>query len=172
MLCDGDSKAFSAVKELAPYGPDVEIGKEDCINHVSKRMGSALRNLVAESKAQKQPVSGKGKLTQEKMLKIQNYYGWAIKNHAGDIPLLEKSIMAILLYLSSTDDLPKHVPCPPGSSSWCFWQRALAKKETPGISAKRRKKDKRFVLYGLPEELFQEEVVYLQASRQLSKHTL
>ena len=29
---------------------------------------------MSESKAQKQPVSGKGKLTQEKMLKIQNYY--------------------------------------------------------------------------------------------------
>eukprot|EP00795_Rhopilema_esculentum_P017497 gene17497-9115_t len=132
MLCDGDSKAFSAVRELAPYGPDVKIEKEDCINHVSKRMGSALRNLVAESKAQKQPVSGKGKLTQEKMLKIQNYYGRAIKNHAGDIPLLKKRIMAILLHLSSTDDLPKHAHCPPGSSSWCFWQRALAKEETPG----------------------------------------
>eukprot|EP00795_Rhopilema_esculentum_P002159 gene2159-17749_t len=53
MLCDGDSKAFSAVRKPTPYGPDIKIEKEDCINHVSKRMGSALRNLVAESKAQK-----------------------------------------------------------------------------------------------------------------------
>ena len=74
MLCDVDSKTSSAVRELTPYGPDIKIEKEDCINHVSKRMGSALRNLVAESKAPKQPVSGKGKVTQEKMLKIQNYY--------------------------------------------------------------------------------------------------
>eukprot|EP00795_Rhopilema_esculentum_P005697 gene5697-10946_t len=119
-----DSKAFSAVRQLTPYGPDVKIEKEDCINHVSKRMGSALRNLVAESKAQKQPVSGKGKITQEKMLKIQIYYGRAIKNHAGDIPLLKKRIVAILLHLSLTDDLPKHAHCPPGP--WYFWQRALA----------------------------------------------
>ena len=79
MLCDGDSKTSSAVRELTPYDPDIKIEKEDCINHVSKRIGSALRNLVAESKAQKQPVSGKGKLTQEKMLKIQNYYRWVCK---------------------------------------------------------------------------------------------
>ena len=31
------------------------------------------------------------------------------------------------LYMSSTDQDQKHVHCPPGESSWCFWQRALAK---------------------------------------------
>ena len=61
MLCDGDSKEFSTITVLTPCGPYIKIEKEDCINHVSKRMRSALRNLVAESKAQKQPVSGKGK---------------------------------------------------------------------------------------------------------------
>ena len=66
------------------------------------------------------------------MLKIQNYYRRAIKNHAGDIPLLKKRIMTILLHISSTDDLPKHAYCPPGPSSWCVWQRALAKEETTG----------------------------------------
>ena len=35
---------------------------------------------MSESKAQKQPVSGKGKLTQEKMLKIQNYYTRCVRN--------------------------------------------------------------------------------------------
>ena len=57
-LSDGDSKAFDAVTSLNPYGTDIQIQKEDCVNHVSKRMGTALRNLVAMSKAQKVQLSG------------------------------------------------------------------------------------------------------------------
>ena len=76
ILCDGDSKAFDAVTDLNVYGPANLIQKEDCINHVSKTMGTALRNLVASSKAQKDSTSGKGKLTLQKvakMLTIINY---------------------------------------------------------------------------------------------------
>ncbi len=116
----------------SPYGDNVNINKENCINHVSKRMGKALRGLTATSKAQKQSISGKGKLTNELIGKIQNYYGRAIKNNLNDIPLLKKRIFAILFHLSSSDTNPKHVHCPPGEKSWCFWQRALAKSETPG----------------------------------------
>eukprot|EP00112_Aurelia_sp_Birch-Aquarium-sp1_P002811 Seg1311.5 transcript_id=Seg1311.5/GoldUCD/mRNA.D3Y31 product="hypothetical protein" protein_id=Seg1311.5/GoldUCD/D3Y31 len=132
MLCDGDSKAFDAVLAAVPYGPDVKIEKEDCVNHVSKRMGTALRNIVATSKAQKDSISGKGKLTQEKMTKIQNYYGRAIKDNANDVDLLKKRIFAIIFHLSSSDLNPKHTHCPPGDKSWCFWQRAVAQSKDPG----------------------------------------
>eukprot|EP00794_Sanderia_malayensis_P001972 gene1972-biopygen1792 len=131
MLCDGDSKAFGAVNEFKVYGDDAEIEKQDCINHVSKRMGSALRNVVAVYKAQKKSISGKGKLSQIKVKKIQNCYGKVIKYHAEDTKLCQPRIMAIF-HLSSTDTNPKHVHCPPGESSWCFWYRANAKGEEPG----------------------------------------
>ena len=32
ILCDGDSKAYDAVKGV--YGPDIKVEKEDYINHV------------------------------------------------------------------------------------------------------------------------------------------
>ena len=32
----------------------------------------------------------------------------------------------------STDEEPLHSKCPPGSDSWCFYQKAMAKGETPG----------------------------------------
>ena len=131
ILSDGDSKAFDAVTSLNPYGTDIQIQKEDCVNHVSKRMGTALRNLVAMSKAQKVQLSGKGKLTQMKIAKIQNYYGKAIKDNSSDIQLMKKCIMAILLHLSSTNKMPKHMHCPPGNHSWCFWQRAIANSTVP-----------------------------------------
>ena len=48
VVSDGDSKSFNAVSEKRPYGPDCMIEKEDYINHVCKRLGFALRNLVAD----------------------------------------------------------------------------------------------------------------------------
>ena len=131
MLSDGDSKAYDSVVSDKPYGESISIEKEDCVNHVSKRMGTALRNLVATSKVQKQSLAGKGKLTLEKITKIQNYYGRAIKDNANDVELMKKRIFAILLHLSSSNEHPKHVHCPTGATSWCFWQRAVSKGEIP-----------------------------------------
>lgn len=132
MLSDGDSKAYGTLVQSEVYGASVAISKEDCVNHVSKRMGTALRNLIAVARAQGKPITGKGKLTAIKVAKIQNYYGRAIKDHAQDLELLKKRIFAILFHMSSTDDNPKHHHCPPGAQSWCFWQRATAKSEDPG----------------------------------------
>ena len=42
---DGDSKSFSAIQRMKPYGSDVTITKEECVGHVAKRMGTRLRKL-------------------------------------------------------------------------------------------------------------------------------
>lgn len=47
---DGDSKSYAEVTAMQPYGPSVYIPKEDCIAHVTKRMGTALRRLVTTYK--------------------------------------------------------------------------------------------------------------------------
>lgn len=47
-LGDGDSKGFSAVQEMQPYGPDCVLQKLECI--LQKRMGTRLRKLKAEIK--------------------------------------------------------------------------------------------------------------------------
>ena len=44
---DGDSKSYTEMKKMAPYGEAVFIPKEDCIRHVTKRMRTALRKLQA-----------------------------------------------------------------------------------------------------------------------------
>ena len=118
--------------EKEVYGKDTTLSKEDCVNHVSKRMGTALRNLKDQCTTQGQSISGKGKLTNEKILKIQNYYGRAIKGNSEDPQVMKQRIFAILFHLTSTDENPRHVHCPPGEKSWCFWQRAGAKQESPG----------------------------------------
>ena len=132
LLSDGDSKTYDRLVKTNIYGDSIEIRKEECINHVAKRMGTALNNLISQCKAEKCSISGKGKLTKEKIIKIQNYYGRAIKDNALDTCLMKKRIFSILYHLCSTDNDPKHVHCPPGEKSWCFWQRALAKGVAPG----------------------------------------
>ncbi|GFO15279.1 hypothetical protein PoB_004178400 [Plakobranchus ocellatus] len=37
-VSNGDSKSFNRLLELQPYGCDVLITKDDCINHVGKRL--------------------------------------------------------------------------------------------------------------------------------------
>ena len=63
MLCDGDSKSYDAVSGAEIYGSQKPITKEDCINDISKRMGTALQKLLSTSKVQGESLAGKGKLT-------------------------------------------------------------------------------------------------------------
>ena len=46
---DGDSKSYSTVCASYPYGPTEFIEKEDCA-HVTKRMGTQLREIVRRQK--------------------------------------------------------------------------------------------------------------------------
>ena len=50
ILCDGDCKTYNELCKLKPYGQDCPVVKEECINHVSKRLGTAL-SLTAVSVA-------------------------------------------------------------------------------------------------------------------------
>ncbi|GFO17367.1 hypothetical protein PoB_004387200 [Plakobranchus ocellatus] len=72
MLSDGDAKAFVKVQQLGIY----PVTKEECINHVSKRMDTSLRNVVADCSKRNIPLGGRGtgRLTKETMDKLQTYY--------------------------------------------------------------------------------------------------
>ncbi|GFX76546.1 uncharacterized protein TNCV_3162641 [Trichonephila clavipes] len=48
LLSDGDAKTHEFLNNLKINEPDVEILKEECINHVSKMSGTSLRNLVKD----------------------------------------------------------------------------------------------------------------------------
>ncbi|GBN77789.1 hypothetical protein AVEN_59582-1 [Araneus ventricosus] len=59
VLSDGDSKTYQHLSELKVYGDNVKIAKEECVNHVSKRLGTALRNSVKEWRARGVTLGGK-----------------------------------------------------------------------------------------------------------------
>ncbi|GFW05000.1 uncharacterized protein TNCV_597941 [Trichonephila clavipes] len=79
---DGDSKSFMSVKDT--YGLN-RVTKFECIGHVQKRVDSRLRKLKTKTKG----LSGKGKLTDNFIDRLQNYYGIAVRSNVavGDLNL-------------------------------------------------------------------------------------
>lgn len=133
MLSDGDSKTFNHLKSLNVYGQKCTIVKQECINHVAKRLGKALSDKVKEWKIKGVTLGGKkrGNLTEDNIRRLQNYYRKAIKDNAPNVDAMKTAILASLQHCMSTDKAPKHSKCPTGSMSWCFYQRALAEQKNP-----------------------------------------
>ena len=129
LISDGDSKTHALLLEEKPYGSTL-VEKCDCVGHVQKRMGTALRNLKTKYRGQKLPdgktIGGVGRLTDARINSLQNYYGDAIRRNKGDLDGMVKSVQATLLHCNSTDDAPRHHLCPEGEMSWCKWQVAKA----------------------------------------------
>ena len=134
MLSDEDSSTYAHLCALNVYGDDVEIEKEECVNHVAKRMGTALRNLAKTSKKTGVSLGGRGhgKLTQDVINKLKVYYGKAIRSCTGDEVAMRSAVFASFFHAVSTDEDPHHHHCPAGTNSWCFYQCAVANGEEPG----------------------------------------
>lgn len=131
MLSDGDSRSYSAIDEAEVYG-FIPVEKEDCANHVQKRMGTALRNLVQKQKGENgERISGKGRLTGDLINKLTSYYGWALKSHSGNVDEMHTAVWATYYHVTSTDEKPNHSFCPHGPYSWCKYNAAIAKNEPP-----------------------------------------
>ena len=111
MVSDGDSKTWARLNEISPYG-NIVVQKEECINHVHKRLGTGLRNI-----AKKKRLGGKtpGSLKQNTIVKLQSYYRQAIIRNRPDVPNMQTAIQATLDHCSSTDKKPKHSNCPTGN---------------------------------------------------------
>lgn len=118
MLSDGDSKAYTAVCELAPYGEKL-IKKEECVNHVSKRLAAALEALKSKGGPKGMPLGGRGMLTKNTIALLKSYYHNAISKNAGDIDGMKKEILAAPYHVTSTDAEPDHRYCP--KDSWCWY---------------------------------------------------
>ncbi|GFV15974.1 uncharacterized protein TNCV_4240171 [Trichonephila clavipes] len=115
----GDSKGFISAK--GTYGKD-SVTKYVCIGHVQKRVGARLRKLKSKNKN----LSGKGKLTDSFIDRLQNYYGIAVRSNVGNLSSLLQNVIVALFHGSSSVEKPMHGQCPIGKDSWCYYQRALS----------------------------------------------
>ena len=116
---DGDSKAYNEVVD--PY-PGVVVEKLQCVGHIQNHLGGHLRNLKHTMKgplADGKTLSGKGRLTDKVINKLQNYFGIANRQSAGNtVYQLKKVIGAVLFHCSEAADLKTcHQMCPQTADS-------------------------------------------------------
>lgn len=116
---DGDSKTFTGILKMNPYGDDCPVTKNECVGHVQKRMGTRLRN-----KRKQEKLGGKNRLTESIIKKLTIYYGLAIRRNIDSVQEMKKAIMATLDHYCSSDKHPRHENCPAGADSWCEWRKA------------------------------------------------
>ena len=116
-LGDGDSKSFLTVKETYP---GVRMKKLECVGHYQKRVGTRLRNLKKKEKS----LGGRGRLTDAVIDRLQNFFGVAIRQNAGNLKGMKAGVLATLFHVASSKNNNWHFPhCPTGSNSWCKYNR-------------------------------------------------
>ena len=82
---DGDSKTFTGILKMIPYGEDCPVTKNECVGHVQKRMGTRLRN-----KKKTEKLVGKNRLTEAIIKKLTLYYGLAIRRNVDSVEGMKK----------------------------------------------------------------------------------
>ena len=110
---DGDSSSFKNLIQSDPYEGIVPIRKEECIGHVQKRLKKRLMKR------------GKGftSLSQGKADRIAHLYALVVVQHRGKSAGEIHDGLQVLL----THTKEVHDGCPPGDTSWCYYQKRLAK---------------------------------------------
>ena len=106
VLCDGDAKTVTNLNAAKVYRCDVL--KEDCVNHIAKRMYSNVTRL-------KQQLRG-----------TKDYYADSLKRKAPDVVAMRAEVYADLRHMSSSDSDPRHDQCPVGEMSWCWYNQETA----------------------------------------------
>ena len=109
---DGDSKSYLEIVANDPYS-GVTVQKLECVGHFQKRVGARLRKLKSENKGKLsdgKPLTGKGRLTEKVINKLQNYFGIAIRQSTGTTVFeLKKAIGAVLYHCTDfTEDETRH----------------------------------------------------------------
>ncbi|KYN18105.1 hypothetical protein ALC57_09615 [Trachymyrmex cornetzi] len=77
---DRDSKSYKNIVDADPY-EETKVVKKECVNHVSKRMGSRLRKCKKNNKG----LGGKGKLTDKVINDMSLYYNLAIRRNKDSV---------------------------------------------------------------------------------------
>ncbi|KAJ4447262.1 hypothetical protein ANN_09266, partial [Periplaneta americana] len=110
ILSDGDASTYKRLSDEKPYGASVAIKKEECINHIGKRLGTALRKAVSEWRTRGCKLGGRGHGTLKAMTiaKLQKYYQKAILDNRGNLLAMKSAIYATLFHSISTDEKPQH----------------------------------------------------------------
>ena len=104
-----------------PYHGKVAIRKEECIEHVQKRLKKRLMKKAA----------GLISLPQSKADRIAHLYALVVVQNRGKSAAEIHAGLQVLL--SHTKEV--HDGCPPGETSWCYYQKRMDAHVTEGAPA-------------------------------------
>ena len=111
------------------YGASNLVSKHECVGHVQKRMGKALREKAKEKFVNERGGRLKERLTDKTIKLLTRYYGKAIRSNTGDCTAMQDAVWAVFYHSQSTDSNPQYQYCPSGQRSWCKFNRALTNSE-------------------------------------------
>ncbi|XP_039301522.1 uncharacterized protein LOC120356632, partial [Nilaparvata lugens] len=90
--------------------------------HVQKRMGALLRDLKNRKCGQKlsdgKPLTGKGRLTDMAMKKLQIFYGLAIRRNTNSLEAMQAAVWTVYFHIKSSNKKPTHQLCFKGNNTW------------------------------------------------------
>ena len=109
---DGDSSSFRNLGKSDPYNGLVHVRKEECPEHVQKRIKNRLH---------KKTKSFKG-VPEAKADRIAHLYALVIAQHKGESAHNIHEALHVLL--RHTEE--KHDTCPVGVTSWCYFPKLSA----------------------------------------------
>ena len=125
-VSDGDSSAYKAVCALndgrGPY--ETPVQKEECVNHVARRLGTRLRKLKQDDftvittksgkKMKRSVLRGAKKLTDIVIESMQRYFKKAISDYQNkSVTAMRDAIMASFYHACSSDTATHlHNLCP------------------------------------------------------------
>ena len=90
---------------------------------MQKRLGTRLQNLVKKHKGTASPLGGRGKLTENIINSMQNFYGMTIRSNTDNLYAMKKVVGAILWHCTDfKDESFRHRLCPQNENTWCKWQ--------------------------------------------------
>ena len=115
---DGDSSSYKNLLKSDPCNGQVPIRKEECIGHVQKRVKKHLMKKISSST----------NLPQSKAVRIAHLYALVVVQHQGKSASDIHQGLQVLL--SHTKEV--HDDCPPGDSSWCYFQKRITQYEIEG----------------------------------------
>ena len=130
---DEDTDCFANVRNTClEFNENYVVEKEECVGHIQKRLGTALREYKKKKKGVKlldgKGVGGTNRLTDKFIDKMQNHYGEAIRSNCGNLEKMVNSIWAIFKHMVCENKLSpekQHDKCP--RKSWCkFWANKSA----------------------------------------------
>ena len=128
MISDGDSKIFKLLSDQLPMVRPNLVSKHECVGHVQKRMGTALREKAKEKfvneRGERVRMREKGRITDKTIKLLIRYYGKAIRSSTGvcaamqdaawevflPLPVLSTSIAPVASGLGAS--LTGHLPIP------------------------------------------------------------